>query len=496
MDIFTKGALWDYWKMGGDEIEKSDNESSDLEECWSDKEETTEIFKIETDVFNYETPLCLAFNEFNYLLKVDPDLLTKYIMGFKTYADYKDGWIYEWNKNVPWVYDKSWLDNGIWREPTPFQLVKTISRHYLPTRNVKFQLVKTISRHYLPTRNVKALDLPSFVRDVCRLTLTVLRLACWSKSALQGLRLIEVISTITWYGPLLYFRALFFSKGFMDTVKHTHVAVSVLWKSLSSVLINHELRLGFEVRVAALLADIMAADERSRAAIVGGGGGVVVDWLLDSIALNKGVGSYGTQAESVSALAYLIADCNVAEAVLKRPKAVPNFLRFIFSAHPHPWEQVLLLELILCRIMLVAIMDIVTFEWDNVDKVSLKPMLSRKAAMRDIAAALEVFEEGGMYLDEPRGNGLGINFVGLTRSNGSMELEKPHVKCTNKTRRILFNKITENSPTVIPGLWDDLDSQHVTVPFAAWALANRVMAISIISVSSDLSEDSVGTPVG
>ncbi|GKC17325.1 hypothetical protein Tco_1014107 [Tanacetum coccineum] len=32
MDIFTKGALWDYWKIGGDEIEVSDNESSDLEE--------------------------------------------------------------------------------------------------------------------------------------------------------------------------------------------------------------------------------------------------------------------------------------------------------------------------------------------------------------------------------------------------------------------------------------------------------------------------------
>ncbi|GJY10201.1 hypothetical protein Tco_0378386 [Tanacetum coccineum] len=40
MDIFTKGALWDYWKMGSNEIEVSDNESSDLEECWSDKEET------------------------------------------------------------------------------------------------------------------------------------------------------------------------------------------------------------------------------------------------------------------------------------------------------------------------------------------------------------------------------------------------------------------------------------------------------------------------
>ncbi|GKC43721.1 hypothetical protein Tco_1061443 [Tanacetum coccineum] len=72
MDIFTKGALWDYWKMGSDEIEVSNDESSDLEKCWSDKEETAKIFKIETDVFNYETPLCLAFNEFNYLLKKEP----------------------------------------------------------------------------------------------------------------------------------------------------------------------------------------------------------------------------------------------------------------------------------------------------------------------------------------------------------------------------------------------------------------------------------------
>ncbi|GKB03201.1 hypothetical protein Tco_0831290 [Tanacetum coccineum] len=114
MDILTKGALRDYCKMGGDEIEVSDNESSDLEECWSDKEETVEIFRIETDVFNYETPLCLAFNEFNYLLKVDPDLLTKDIMGFKTYEYYKDDWIYEWNKNTgcsKWP-TCSWRDDG------------------------------------------------------------------------------------------------------------------------------------------------------------------------------------------------------------------------------------------------------------------------------------------------------------------------------------------------------------------------------------------------
>ncbi|GKA69298.1 hypothetical protein Tco_0775362 [Tanacetum coccineum] len=45
MDIFTKGALWDYWKIGGDEIEVSDDESSDLEEYWSDKEETARILR-------------------------------------------------------------------------------------------------------------------------------------------------------------------------------------------------------------------------------------------------------------------------------------------------------------------------------------------------------------------------------------------------------------------------------------------------------------------
>ncbi|GKE26634.1 hypothetical protein Tco_1442018 [Tanacetum coccineum] len=50
---------------------------------WSDKEETAKFFKIEIDVFEYETPLCLAFNEFNYILKVDSDLLTKDIMGLK-----------------------------------------------------------------------------------------------------------------------------------------------------------------------------------------------------------------------------------------------------------------------------------------------------------------------------------------------------------------------------------------------------------------------------
>ncbi|KAI3777416.1 hypothetical protein L1987_47216 [Smallanthus sonchifolius] len=268
----------------------------------------------------------------------------------------------------------------------------------------------------------------------------------------------------------------------LDTVKHTGIAVSVLWKSLSSVLssANHEVRSGFEVRVAALLADIVAADESRRAAIVRAGGGLVVDWLLDSVALNRGR-NYGSQAESARALAYLIADPNVSEAILRRPQAVPNLLRFIFSTHRRCLEQHTrrnafdIADPLKGRSMLVAaIMDIVTSHDDDVDKVKLKPMLSRKAAMRDIAAALQVVEEGGMHWNGPP------SCKEDDRNAGSvMELERPNVKSSSKTRRILFNKIGDNSPIAIPGLWDDLHCQHVAVPFAAWALANWAMASDV-----------------
>ncbi|GJY60748.1 hypothetical protein Tco_0461405 [Tanacetum coccineum] len=78
--------------MGGDdEVELTDEESSNSD----DEEEVAGIFRIETNVFDFETPLCRTFKEFNYLLQIDPDILTKDIEGFKTYEEYKDDWIYE-----------------------------------------------------------------------------------------------------------------------------------------------------------------------------------------------------------------------------------------------------------------------------------------------------------------------------------------------------------------------------------------------------------------
>ncbi|GJZ86667.1 hypothetical protein Tco_0658277 [Tanacetum coccineum] len=98
---------------GDDKVELTDEESSD------DMDEVAKVFRIDTNLFNFETPMCKALKEFNYRLQIDPDLLTKDIEGFKTYEDYKNDWIYEWNKDVPWVDEKPWTNAGVWTKPTP-----------------------------------------------------------------------------------------------------------------------------------------------------------------------------------------------------------------------------------------------------------------------------------------------------------------------------------------------------------------------------------------
>ncbi|GJQ91762.1 hypothetical protein Tco_0002901 [Tanacetum coccineum] len=79
MDWYTKNALWVYWMRRGDEV---------------------------------------AFDESNYLLKVDTDLFTHDIPGFKTYEEFKNEWISEWNKGIPWVLEEPWSENGV-----PYQVI-------------------------------------------------------------------------------------------------------------------------------------------------------------------------------------------------------------------------------------------------------------------------------------------------------------------------------------------------------------------------------------
>ncbi|GKA78708.1 hypothetical protein Tco_0785245 [Tanacetum coccineum] len=56
MDHYTMKALWIYWIRGDDEVELTDEESS------YDEDDIAEVFRIKTNIFDYETPLCSAFN--------------------------------------------------------------------------------------------------------------------------------------------------------------------------------------------------------------------------------------------------------------------------------------------------------------------------------------------------------------------------------------------------------------------------------------------------
>ncbi|GKD52803.1 hypothetical protein Tco_1286190 [Tanacetum coccineum] len=103
---------------GDDKKVITDDELSDLGNGnLIDETKIAKIFRIETDIFRFKTPLCKAFKEFNYLLKIDVDVLTNGISGFKSYGEYKDAWIYECNKDVPWVSNMPWLDYRPWMEP-------------------------------------------------------------------------------------------------------------------------------------------------------------------------------------------------------------------------------------------------------------------------------------------------------------------------------------------------------------------------------------------
>ncbi|GJV42261.1 hypothetical protein Tco_1420701 [Tanacetum coccineum] len=104
MDWYIKNALWVYWMRGDDEVILSDDEVLDLKnKNNNDEHELAKIFRIETNLFNYETPLCMKFKEINYLLKVDAELFTHDIERTKTYEDYES----ELNNedNEPWSKD-------------------------------------------------------------------------------------------------------------------------------------------------------------------------------------------------------------------------------------------------------------------------------------------------------------------------------------------------------------------------------------------------------
>ncbi|GKF62045.1 hypothetical protein Tco_0182099, partial [Tanacetum coccineum] len=106
MDPFTKKVLWDFWIKCDDQDGVVDEGFSDDKEANNDDEqETAKIFRIETNLFDYETPLCTEFKEFNFILKVDLELFTHDIRRTKTYEDYKN----ELNNEL----EEPWPEEGV-----------------------------------------------------------------------------------------------------------------------------------------------------------------------------------------------------------------------------------------------------------------------------------------------------------------------------------------------------------------------------------------------
>ncbi|GJX96351.1 hypothetical protein Tco_0352149, partial [Tanacetum coccineum] len=99
-----------------------DSEHEADDDMGYDSSDVAFIEWLASKIFNYKTMDHYTMKAlWIYLIRGDDEveLIDETSLWFKTYEDYKDDWIYKWNKDVPWVYDKPWINNGIWIEPTP-----------------------------------------------------------------------------------------------------------------------------------------------------------------------------------------------------------------------------------------------------------------------------------------------------------------------------------------------------------------------------------------
>nr|GEU66367.1 hypothetical protein [Tanacetum cinerariifolium] len=68
-----------------------------------DPNNIADVFKIEGNLFDFEIPMCEAFNDFNYLLKINKDLFTFDIQGTRIYEEYELTYPMTMDLKVPWL---------------------------------------------------------------------------------------------------------------------------------------------------------------------------------------------------------------------------------------------------------------------------------------------------------------------------------------------------------------------------------------------------------
>ncbi|GKD37726.1 hypothetical protein Tco_1257933 [Tanacetum coccineum] len=93
-------------------------------------------------IFNYKTMDHYTMKTFiksiNVIFQTTPRgrSLVSSVAYYETYEDYKDNWIYEWNKDVPWVDEKPWTNAGVWTKPThQLNILASLSTIKLDVRN-------------------------------------------------------------------------------------------------------------------------------------------------------------------------------------------------------------------------------------------------------------------------------------------------------------------------------------------------------------------------
>ncbi|GJR96366.1 hypothetical protein Tco_0268540 [Tanacetum coccineum] len=115
-DDLVKNFVLKFYNLCEHDEEEETNDDNDPDVI----DNVLEIFKIDNDLFNFDSPLCIAFEEFNHLLKIDPDLFTYDIQGFKMYDEYAQ----ELN-NKTQGNKEPWSENGV-----PYQLCDHICEPY------------------------------------------------------------------------------------------------------------------------------------------------------------------------------------------------------------------------------------------------------------------------------------------------------------------------------------------------------------------------------
>ncbi|GJW22851.1 hypothetical protein Tco_0033473 [Tanacetum coccineum] len=116
-DNMVEKLILKFHHLSNHDEEEETEEDDNLNETYI----VPKIFKIEGNLFDFETPLCMAFYESNHLLKIDADLFAYDVQNLKTYNEYEQELKIFIEKGI----EEPWSENGV-----PYQLCDHMCEPY------------------------------------------------------------------------------------------------------------------------------------------------------------------------------------------------------------------------------------------------------------------------------------------------------------------------------------------------------------------------------